>query len=433
MRIRSLTFCGVGPYRDEQHIDFDQLGESGLYLINGPTGAGKSTIIDCICYGLYGRLASDEADLSRMRSDFSQPKDKTEIDVVFETAAGVFRVIRTPEFMRVKAKGEGLTTSRTTCKLLRIHPDGTEESVATQVASADSELSRVIGLTRAQFVQTIVLPQGQFATFLYSNTQKRSEILKQIFQTQLYERVAEILKEDAKNAGIQKAAATDEIRTEIRQLATSTALDDAVRDPLLDFATNHLDAQLKTGLDALTPVFEQALTTATTTFNDAQARATAADTARDLARREAEALSDVETATQAVTGAATGVEQARVSLAPSSDLAAAIGIEIDDLTIVATWRQRASAASSNAGELTAMLPDERTVLAWPNEEAAAVQAINELMASHEIDRTRLADLPVAITQQQAISNDRPTLEESTQLNVTEARAGCRPGSVHRTR
>ena len=250
MRIRSLTFCGVGPYRDEQHIDFDQLGESGLYLINGPTGAGKSTIIDCICYGLYGRLASDEADLSRMRSDFSQPKDKTEIDVVFETAAGVFRVIRTPEYMRVKAKGEGLTTSRTTCQLLRIHPDGTEESVATQVASADSELSRVIGLTRAQFVQTIVLPQGQFATFLYSNTQKRSEILKQIFQTQLYERVAEILKEDAKNAGIQKAAATDEIRTEIRQLATSTALDDAVRDPLLDFATNHLDAQLKTGLDA---------------------------------------------------------------------------------------------------------------------------------------------------------------------------------------
>ncbi len=417
MRIRSLSFCGVGPYRDEQRIDFDQLGESGLYLINGPTGAGKSTIIDCICYGLYGRLASDEADLSRMRSDFSQPKDKTEIDVVFETAAGVFRVIRAPEYMRVKAKGEGLTPSRTTCRLLRIHPDGTEESIATQVASADSELSRVIGLTRAQFVQTIVLPQGQFATFLYSNTQKRSEILKQIFQTQLYERVAEILKEDAKNAGIQKTAATDEIRTEIRQLATSTALDDAARDPLLDFATNHLDKQLKAGLDALTPDFEQALTTATTTFNDAQARATAADTARDLARREAEALSDVETATQAVTGAATGVEQARVSLAPSSDLAAAIGIEIDDSTIVATWRQRASAASSNAGELTAMLPDERTVLAWPKEEAAAVQAINELTASHEIDRTRLADLPVAITQQQAISNDRPTLEESTQLNA----------------
>ena len=64
MRIRSLKFRGVGPYLAEQSIDFDQLGESGLYLINGPTGAGKSTIIDCICYGLYGRLASDEADIS---------------------------------------------------------------------------------------------------------------------------------------------------------------------------------------------------------------------------------------------------------------------------------------------------------------------------------------------------------------------------------
>ncbi|MDO8306849.1 MAG: SMC family ATPase [Actinomycetota bacterium] len=417
MRIRSLSFRGVGPYRDEQRIDFDQLGESGLYLINGPTGAGKSTIIDCICYGLYGRLASDEADLSRMRSDFAGPKDTTEVDLVFETAAGVFRVIRSPEYMRAKAKGEGVTPSRTTCRLFRIHPDGTEESIATNVASADSEMFRVIGLTRAQFVQTVVLPQGQFATFLYSDTRQRSEILKRIFNTQLYERVAEILKEDAKNAAIQKAAATDEMRTAIGQLATSIGLDDATRDPLLEFATNRLDEQLKAGLDELAPMFEQALTTASTAFDNAQIRVTAADIARDLARREADAQSTVATARQTVTDATAGVEKAQVALAPTTDLAATIAIEIDDSTVVATWRQRASAASSHAGELTAVLPDEETVIAWPMKEAAAVQAIEDLTASHEADRNRLSEMPAAITQQQAIANDRPTLEESTQLNA----------------
>ncbi len=76
MRIRWLEFVGFGPYRDRQVIDFDQLGESGLYLINGPTGAGKSTIIDAICYALYGRLAGDDADASRMRSDFCAPNEK---------------------------------------------------------------------------------------------------------------------------------------------------------------------------------------------------------------------------------------------------------------------------------------------------------------------------------------------------------------------
>ncbi|CAB4966621.1 MAG: AAA family ATPase [Actinobacteria bacterium] len=417
MRIRSLTFRGVGPYLAEQCIDFDQLGESGLYLINGPTGAGKSTIIDCICYGLYGRLATDEADISRIRSDFSGPKDATEVDLVFETSAGAFRVIRSPEFLRAKARGEGVTSSKASCRLFRIRPDGTEESIATNVASADSELSRIIGLTRAQFVQTVVLPQGQFATFLYSDTRKRADVLKQIFNTQLYERVAEILKEDAKDAATKRGVVTESIRAEIRQLAASIHLDDATRDPLMDFASNHLDAQLKAGLDDLAPLFEEVLLNVRKDHEVAQNRANLADINRNRAQREADAQSDVKTATQVATHATTEVEKAKHAIAPTTDLAATIGIDIDDSTVVATWRQRASEASSHAGELTAVLEEERKVIEWPLEEAAAIQAIADITAAHDSDGTRLGQLPALITRWQAIADDRPTLEESSALNA----------------
>lgn len=417
MRIRSLKFRGVGPYLAEQSIDFDQLGESGLYLINGPTGAGKSTIIDCICYGLYGRLASDEADISRIRSDFSGPKDATEVDLVFETAAGAFRVIRSPEFLRAKARGEGVTSSKASCRLFRIRLDGTEESIATNVASADSELSRIIGLTRAQFVQTVVLPQGQFATFLYSDTRKRADVLKQIFNTQLYERVAEILKEDAKDAATKRGAVTENIRAAIRQLAASIHLDDAARDPLMDFASNHLDAQLMAGLADLGPMFEDAHAQARTDHEVAQNRANAADTNRNRARQEADAQDDVKAATQVATEATIGVEEARSAIAPIADLAATIGIDFDNSTVVATWRQRASDASSHAGELTAVLAEEMAVIAWPRNETEAVNAIADLIAAHESDGTRLGHLPALIAGQQAIADDRPTLEESSALNA----------------
>lgn len=416
MRIHSLTFRGVGPYLHEQSIDFTQLGESGLYLINGPTGAGKSTIIDCICFALFGKLANDGADLSRMRSDFAGPSDPTDVDLTFETAAGVYRVIRTPQYMKAKKRGTGETVANATCQVFRILPDGIEETIATQVASANSELARLIGLTREQFVQTVVLPQGQFAAFLNASTQDRSEVLKRIFNTELYERVVAILKADAKEAAGKKTAATQEIRNEIHVLAATTNLDETTRETLVDLASDSLDEQLLSALDALLPEFESAHATASTEFTKAKKRADDADRDRERAKRELQAHNAVSEATQALTKAATAVEAARAALAPLSDLATAITIEIDDATVETTWRQRASQASSHAGELTALLAAETAVTEWPEQESQAMAAIDDLERTHERDRTRLELLPNTIAEQQAIVNGRPTLDETVQLN-----------------
>lgn len=416
MRIHSLRFRGVGPYLHEQSIDFTQLGESGLYLINGPTGAGKSTIIDCICFALFGKLASDDADLGRMRSDFAGPSDPTEVDLTFETAAGVFRVIRTPQYLKAKKRGTGETVANATCQVFRVPPDGNEQTIATQVASANKELLRLIGLTREQFVQTVVLPQGEFAAFLNASTQDRSEVLKRIFNTHLYERVVAILKEDAREAASQKTQATNDIKGQIHVLAATAGLDDATRDALVEFASTSLDEQLMGALDGLLPEFELAHTTASTEFTTAKKRADDADRDRDRAKREANAQNAVTTATRAVSTAATAVDAARAALTPLATLAAAIGIELDESTEEATWRQRASQASSHAGELTALLADEASVAGWPVKESAAVQAIEDLAQLHAQDRVRLDRLPEDIKQQQAIAMRRPKLEESNKLN-----------------
>ena len=417
MRIRSLRFRGVGPYRDEQVIDFDQLGGSGLYLINGPTGSGKSTIIDCITFALYGRLAADDADMSRMRSDFARPTEPTEVDLVFETAAGTFRVIRTPEYLRAKQRGSGVTKAHATCHVFRVGPHGDETQIADNVGSAAAEVARVVGLTRAQFVQTVVLPQGQFAKFLYSGTADRAAILKQIFNTRVYERVAEILKDDAKAAADAAAQATEAITVEIRQLAALTGLDDGVRDALLSHAAQRLDPQLLAALEGLEPAFAAALADAERALAEAREAVDAADAARDRARAEADAVAAVDATARELAAAAEAVVAARAPVESATALADEVGIAVDDASDVDTWRARASRADVLVGTLQGLVAAEDDVLAWPHEEQRARTEIGELRAREAEDRDRLAALPGLLAAQQAVADARPTLAEGAAVTT----------------
>jgi exonuclease SbcC len=423
MRIRSLRFRGVGPYRDEQFIDFDQLGSSGLYLINGPTGSGKSTIIDCITFALYGKLAADEADISRMRSDFARPNEPTEVDLVFETAAGTYRVIRTPEYMRAKQRGTGETKAHATCHVFRVGPDGDETQIADNVGSAATEVTRVVGLSRAQFVQTVVLPQGQFAKFLYSGTSDRAAILKQIFNTRVYERVAEILKEDAKAAADAASQATEAITAQIRQLAALTGLADDLRDVLVSHAAQRLDPQLRAALEGLEPGFASALADADRVLAEARALAEAADTTRAQAKAEADAVADVEQAATARDDASEAVVTARIPVDAAAAVAAEVGIDIDDSTEVEAWRSRASRADTLVGTLSGLVAAEDAVLAWPQEEQRTRAEIAEHRAREAADRDRLGALPDLLDAQQAIVDARPTLAEGTAVKEREATLG----------
>ncbi len=420
MRIRALAFRGIGPYRDVQRIDFDQLGASGLYLINGPTGAGKSTIIDAITFALYGKLSNADADESRLRSDFARPTDPTEVDLTFDTAAGTFRVIRSPKYRRAAKRGSGTTEEKGGCHVFRIHSDGREETIAEAKGAADAELARLIGLTREQFVQTVVLPQGQFATFLYSDTKERAEILKRIFNTQLFERVVEILKADAAHAQAACAAATQEIRSEIATLATLIDLDSEAVARLEEFATHSLDEALLADLEAREPALQQQVTSTADRAQALRAAMSTADEARTRARDEATAQSAVASARAAQESAILAFTKSRASLDSVSVLAAHLLIPLDESTEADTWRARQSTVDGHLGSLAALVDDERTLAQWPQEQAAAQQELEDLREAQRVDADRLAGLPALIDASQRLIDARPTMAEIA--NVHERRA-----------
>lgn len=197
MKLHRLELQGIGPFASKYTVDFDRLSVSGIYLLDGPTGSGKSTIIDAITWALYGGVAGgNDSTPDRIRSTHADPKLESYVDLVFSVNAGTYRVRRTPSWTKEGNKNP----TNVTAKLWKLY-DGALESedldagapLETKAQGVGSEVTRIIGLNRDQFVQTIVLPQGKFAEFLRLNSTERTGLLEQIFGTEIYRRVAEKL------------------------------------------------------------------------------------------------------------------------------------------------------------------------------------------------------------------------------------------------
>jgi exonuclease SbcC len=202
MRLHQLTITAIGPFPGTHAIDFSTLSAGGLFLLEGPTGAGKSTIIDAVVFALYGEPASLTSSRDRLTSRHSPPGTTPVVELVFETAAGVYRVRRSPEHLRPKQRGSGLTKEHAQVRLWRLADpsDGHGHPLSTRVGEADAELLRIIGLSREQFVQTVVLPQGEFATFLRATPEDRRVVLQRLFGTEIYQRMQDRLVDAARRA-----------------------------------------------------------------------------------------------------------------------------------------------------------------------------------------------------------------------------------------
>lgn len=212
MQINRIEFQAVGPFPGRHVIDVDALGGNGLFLLDGPTGSGKTTLIDVLVFALFGQPAGGEqSSPKRLRSDHADAGTESYVDLVVTLPAGTYRIRRTPDYERPRKRGDGTTKQPHTAKLWRLSAadldalargeDPTGEVVATQVGEASAEIQRIVGLNRAQFTQTVVLPQGQFAEFLHARPDDRRAILQQIFGTDLYERIQEYLRELAARRG----------------------------------------------------------------------------------------------------------------------------------------------------------------------------------------------------------------------------------------
>jgi exonuclease SbcC len=211
MRLHTLTFRGMGPFAAEQRIDFAALGEAGMFLLEGPTGVGKSTIIDAIVFALYGSVAGSEADSSRLVSHFRSPAEEPFVEMTFSTALGTYRVRRSPSHFRPRTRGTGdPVEQKATAGLARLSgpADPAGEALAAGPQDVAAEIYRAVGLSREQFVRTIVLPQGEFATFLRASSKERLPLLQRIFRTHLYQDLQQRLKDAGKRARSIREAAT---------------------------------------------------------------------------------------------------------------------------------------------------------------------------------------------------------------------------------
>lgn len=193
MRPLYLTMTAFGPYADTKKLDMGKLGNDGLYLITGDTGAGKTTIFDAICYALYGRPSGENREEWMLRSTYADSDTKTEVRLVFSHRGQTYEVARNPEYARKKQRGEGMTTEKANAEL--ILPDGVVVSGKKEVTTVIEDL---LGVDREQFTQIAMLAQGDFLKLLIAPTSERQEIFRRLFQTERYLNLQKKLSGEAK-------------------------------------------------------------------------------------------------------------------------------------------------------------------------------------------------------------------------------------------
>jgi exonuclease SbcC len=186
MRLHSLVLEAFGPFASRQEIDFDQLGASGLFLLEGPTGAGKTSILDALTFALYGGLSGRAAVPDRQHSHFAEPAVEPFVELEFSVRAIRHRIRRTPEWQRPKKRNSGFTRQAQSVHLQR--REGTSwRTLSTNKAEVGELVNDLLGLNRDQFTQVVLLPQGEFAQFLRASDDDRRVLLTKIFGTSLYD------------------------------------------------------------------------------------------------------------------------------------------------------------------------------------------------------------------------------------------------------
>jgi exonuclease SbcC len=192
MKIKRLRIAGFGPYKTEQVIDFERFDADGIFLITGKTGAGKSSILDAVCFALFGSVPRYEGTESQLRSDHCEPDDPTFVELEFALNEDDYRIYRTPKYEKKKKRGVGTTMSLPDARLDVRDADAPGDgwrSVAARPVDVAHELARILPLRQDQFLQVILLAQNRFQRFLLAKTDDRRAVLRTLFGTARFERL----------------------------------------------------------------------------------------------------------------------------------------------------------------------------------------------------------------------------------------------------
>ncbi|MBQ9196043.1 MAG: SMC family ATPase, partial [Clostridia bacterium] len=207
MRPIKLILSAFGPYAGRQEIDLGLLGDRGLYLITGDTGAGKTMLFDAIAFALFGEPSGRNREPAMLRSKYAADDVPTLAELTFLHGGKTYTVRRNPEYMRKKSRGEGETRQAAGAEL--ILPDG---SVETNARAVTQRVVGILGIDREQFCQIAMIAQGDFMQLLMAKTEDRQRHFREIFRTRIYQALQEGLKAEAARVSQEREAAKGSVR-----------------------------------------------------------------------------------------------------------------------------------------------------------------------------------------------------------------------------
>ncbi|MCU1423882.1 MAG: ATPase [Microbacteriaceae bacterium] len=426
MRIRTLTIAGFGPYRDEQVVDFDRFATDGIFLITGKTGAGKSSILDAICFALYSSVPRYDGTQSKLRSDHCRVDDPSFVELEFSAGGCDYRVRRVPEYERPKKRGEGVAKQAHEASLsVRVTVAGGTVAgedawrvLAAKPVHVADELSRIVGLTKDQFLQVVLLAQNRFQEFLLAKNDERQGVLRTLFGSKRFERLEAALDDRRKLVQASLASADEVFAHHVAQIARLLDLEEAPARPdagwfaaaLAGLAEQHstaktaaeaadlrfgvADMELRGLLDVRT--LQQRRLVAATTLDQlaaqqheiADARATV-----EAARRAAPVwplIGALRTTTTALDAAKTTETAARTAYEPLGDVAL-VDETIDEL-------------SARLGTLADVLAQEKLL---PRLDASIAQLTTK-RATIDADLTEATELGAALPERLELLNGQIT-------------------------
>lgn len=238
MRLHHLEVVAFGPFAEASRVDFDALSDAGLFLLSGPTGAGKSSILDAVCFALYGDVPGDRSAAKRLRSDHAAADVAPRVVLEATLSGRRFRIDRSPAWTRPKRRGQGTTTeqARVVISERRAGDDGEDawHPLSTRLDETGHLVTRLVGMTLPQFCQVALLPQGRFQAFLRARSEERHALLQQVFQTGRFDRTERWLRDrriELRRTGDAHHRAVADLVSRVSEVAHHEAPADWSDDP----------------------------------------------------------------------------------------------------------------------------------------------------------------------------------------------------------